>query len=137
MWRVSHSVGNLLEARLASTDSGAVSAFLGAIVQAVAVAPSPVVGILDLSELRVFGREDAELFVSVMRRNNPRVKRTAIVVSADALFALQMERLVRAAALTDRRVFRTAGQALAWLTEVLSPEEAAQARGFLTSQNLT
>jgi hypothetical protein len=131
MWTVANSVGKLVEARLTATDSDAVAACLGAIAQMVARAPRPVAGILDLSQVRVFGREDAELLVTVMRGDNPRVERTAIIVNADALFAMQMERLVRAAASPRRQVFRAAAHALGWLAEVLSPEEAARARAFI------
>jgi hypothetical protein len=131
MWTVKNSVGKLVEARLTTTDSQAVAACLAAIAQTVASAPRAVVGILDLSEVRVFGREDAELLVSVMREDNPRVERTAIVVNADALFAMQMDRLVRAAALPRRQVFRAAAPAITWLAEVLNSEEIASARAFM------
>src|SRR5450432_1847801 len=118
MWTVANSVGRLVEARLTTTDSDALAACLGSIAQTVANASSPVVGILDLTQLRVLGRDDAELLVAVMRRDNPRVERTAIVVNADALFGMQMERLVRAAASARRQVFRVPAQALGWLAEV-------------------
>src|SRR5260221_4072521 len=119
MWTVVNSVGKLVEARLSSTDSGEVGACLAEIAKLVALGPRPVVGILDMSQVRVLGREDADRFVAVMRGDNPRVERTAIVVNADQLLGLQMERLVRAAALPCRHVFRSAAPAVAWLAEVL------------------
>jgi hypothetical protein len=131
MWTVVNSVGKLVEARLTSADSGEVGECLAAIAKLVALAPSPVVGILDMSQVRVLGREDADRFVAVMRGDNPRVERTAIVVNADQLLGLQMERLVRAAALPRRQVFRSAAPAVAWLAEVLSFEEVARARAFM------
>jgi len=134
MWTVSNSVGKLVEARLKSTDSDALAACLDAIAQTVARAPCAVVGILDLSQVRVFGREDAELILALMRKDNPRVERTAIVTNADALLAMQMDRLVRAAGLPHRRVFRVATRALSWLAEVLSPEERARAHAFMGVQ---
>jgi hypothetical protein len=131
MWTVVNSVGRLIEARLTTTDSAAIFACLSAIAHAVANSPCPVVGILDLSQVRVFGPEDAEHMVTVMRGHNPRVERTAILVNGDALFGMQMERLVRAAAARNRQVFRFGSQAVAWLSEVLSPEELARARSFI------
>ncbi len=131
MWTVQNSVGRLVEARLTTTDSNSAAACLAAIAQLVASAPFRVVGLLDVSRVRVFGREDAELFVAVMREDNPRVERTAILINGDALVGMQMERLVRAAALPRRQVFRAAGPAIAWLAEVLSPEEVARARAFM------
>ncbi|HWZ89675.1 MAG TPA: hypothetical protein VNW92_12515 [Polyangiaceae bacterium] len=131
MWTVVNSVGKLVEARLTSADSGEVGACLAEIAKLVAIAPRPVVGILDMSQVRVLGREDADRFVTVMRGDNPRVERTAIVVNADQLLGLQMERLVRAAALPRRQVFRLATPAVAWLAEVLSFEEVARARAFM------
>ncbi len=122
-----------MEARLTTTDSNAVAACLGAIGHLVASAPLRVVGLLDLSQVRVFGREDAELLVSVMREDNPRVERTAIVVNSDPLLEMQMARLVRAAALPRRQVFRVVGPAITWLAEVLTPEEVARARAFMVS----
>jgi len=121
-----------VEARLTTTDSAATLACLSAIAQTVADSPCPVVGILDLSHVRVFGPEDAQHMLGVMRGHNPRVERTAILVNGDALFGMQMERLVRAAAARNRQVFRFGSHAVAWLSEVLSPEETARAKSFLS-----
>jgi hypothetical protein len=121
----------LVEARLTTTDESAAAACLAAIAQLVASAPFRVVGLLDISRVRVFGREDAELLVAVMREDNPRVERTAILINGEALFGMQMERLVRAAALPRRQVFRAAGPAIAWLAEILNREEVARARAFM------
>lgn len=131
-WTVASSVGKLVEARLTATESEAVAAFLAAITEAVANAKEPVVGILDLTEVRVFGQADAERLVAVMRKDNPRVERTAIIVNGDRLLTMQMQRLVRAAAWPCRQVFRDATRAIAWLGEVLGPEEVARAHAFMT-----
>jgi len=131
MWTVVNSVGRLVEARLTTTDSAATLACLSAIAHTVAESTRPVVGILDLSHVRVFGPEDAEQMLAVMRGHNPRVERTAILVNGDALFGMQMERLVRAAAARNRRVFRVGSQAVTWLSEVLTPEEIERARSFV------
>jgi hypothetical protein len=131
MWTVASSVGKLVEARLMTADSYAVAACLGAIAETVASAPCPVVGLLDMTQVRVLAQEEAQLLLSVMREDNARVQRTAIVINADPLFGMQVERLVRAAGLPQRQVFRVPAQAVGWLAEVLSPEETARARAFM------
>jgi hypothetical protein len=131
MWTVASSVGKLVEARLTSADSRAVAACLSAIADTVAKAPCPVVGLLDMTQVRVLGQEEAQLLLSVMRGDNARVQRTAIVINADPLFGMQMERLVRAAGLPQRQVFRVPARAVGWLAEVLSAEETARARAFI------
>jgi hypothetical protein len=130
MWSVSHTVGKLVEARLTCADGAEVAACLRAIAGTVARAPSAVVGVLDLSGQRVLARTEADLFLSVMREDNPRVTRTAIIVNGDALLEMQIERLVRAAALPERAVFRAKAPALHWVCQALSATEAARARAF-------
>lgn len=131
MWTVASSVGKLVEARLTSADSHAVTAFLGAIAETVVNAPRPLVGLLDMTPVRVLAQEEAQLLLSVMRVDSTRVQRTAIVINADALLGMQMERLVRASGLPQRQVFRVAARAIGWLAEVLTPEETARARAFI------
>jgi hypothetical protein len=130
MWTVRQTVGKLVEARITRADSAEVCACLTAIASTVARAPVAVVGVLDVSELSVLARAEAELFLGVMRDNNPRVTRTAIVLSGDVLLEMQIERLVRAAALPTRSVFRDKAAALRWLCQALSATEAARARAF-------
>jgi len=131
MWTVRNSVGKLVEARLSTVNAEALTECLAAIAQAVAAIHQPVVGVFDLARVRVLGREEADLLVNVMRGDNPRVERTAIVVRGDALLEMQMDRLVRAAAMPRRQVFRFNQDALIWLSECLSATELARARAFL------
>jgi len=132
MWTVKHTVGRLVEARFASVEAGALTECLTAIADTVARAPQRVIGIFDLARARVLSKEETELLVNVMRVDNPHVERTAIIVTGDALLEKQMERLVRAAGLPYRRVFRLRNEALYWLSECLSTVELAQARSFLS-----
>ena len=132
MWTVQRVVGKLVEARLTKGDSNEVVACLTAIADTVVRAPGPVVGLFDLSQIQVLGRAEAKMLLDVMRQDNPRVERTAILVHGDALLEMQMERLVRAAALPTRQVFRLAGHAVYWLSPSLSPQELARVQLFLS-----
>ena len=131
MWTVRNSVGKLVEARLSTVNAAALAECLAAIAQAVSTIQQPVVGVFDLARVRVLGRDEADLLVNVMRGDNPRVERTAIVVRGDTLLEMQMDRLVRAAAMPRRQVFRAHQDALHWLSECLSTSELARARAFL------
>jgi hypothetical protein len=130
MWTVTQTVGKLVEARLRRADSAEITACLNAIASTVARAPGAVAGVLELSHESVLARADAELFLSVMREVNPRVARSAILVTGDALLEMQIERLVRTAGCSQRGVFRAPDRALRWLSEALSATETARARDF-------
>ena len=70
----------------------------------------------------------AELFIAM----NTRLDRVAIIVArSNATLALQLERLVRQAKYTNRRVFYAPDDAIAHLEPVLSAPEIARAREFL------
>ena len=134
MWTVRNTVGKLVEARLTTGDEAAVVECLLAISHLVARAEVPVVGIFDLARVRVLGKETQEHLLGVMRGDNPRVERTAIVVRSDALLEMQMDRLIRAASMPHRQVFRARNEALLWLAECLSATELARARAFLNEE---
>jgi hypothetical protein len=131
MWTVQNVVGRLVEARLTKGDTNEVTACLTTIADTVASATQPVVGLFDVSQIQVLGRAEAELLLKVMRDDNPKVERTAILVHGDALLEMQIERLIRAAALPTRQAFRLAGHAVRWLSPVLSPTELARLQLFL------
>ena len=131
MWTVQNVVGRLVEARLTNGDPDEVTACLTAIADTVARAEQPVVGLFDVSQIQVLGRAEADIFLKVMREDNQRVERTAILVHGDALLEMQIERLIRAAALPIRQAFRLAGHAVRWLGPSLSPAELARVQLFL------
>jgi hypothetical protein len=131
MWTVQKLAGRLIEARMTKGDPEEVTACLTAIADAVASSHVPVVGLLDLSQIQVLGRAEADLLLKVMREDNPKVERTAILVHGDALLEMQVERLIRAASWPHRKTFRLAGQAMRWLAATLSPAESASLQRFL------
>ena len=72
----------------------------------------------------------AELFVQM----NARMERVAILVApSNATLILQLERIVREASFTKRRVFREPGPAVAYLSEGLDAVEAQRAADFLAA----
>jgi hypothetical protein len=69
-----------------------------------------------------------ELFIHM----NPRLERVAILVArTNATLALQLQRIVREAKYSARRVFHTADDAQAHLAPVLETDELARMRTFL------
>lgn len=78
----------------------------------------------DLRQAQVLGEAHAARLVSIMRGDNRKVLRTALLLpEGNAILALQFERIVREAANPARRIFRDRSAAMRWLLEVLEPEE--------------
>ncbi|UQA55724.1 hypothetical protein [Polyangium aurulentum] len=89
-----------------------------------ATVPGQVVFCTDLRAGRVLTEQVAERVIGVMRWDNPKVRRTALLLpEGHAVLALQFERIVRAAGNPARRTFLHADQAARWLGEVLNPAE--------------
>jgi hypothetical protein len=87
----------------------------------------------DLRPVRILVPEVAEALLEAMRRDNPVLDRSAILVSDSALFSLQMERLVREARNPNRRTFRDEAGLVDWVSEVLTQTERRRAIEFLRS----
>lgn len=86
----------------------------------------------DVRAAQVLGDKIADKVMASMRRENPRVERTALLVpTKSAVLALQFERLIREAGNPARRAFRDAAQAAAWLNEVLTPAEQKSLAEYL------
>ena len=74
----------------------------------------------------VLSQSTADAFIAMFSVFNPRIQRSAVLLSSQhATFNLQVERLVREARNPARRTFRAVPDMLAWLGEVLTPEESA------------
>jgi hypothetical protein len=91
-----------------------------------------VVAILDARTYGVEPPEAAEHFVGSLKRDNPRIERSAFLVEPrQALLGLQLERVIREAQNPRRRLFRSVGDAVAYLEPVLTREERARLDAFL------
>jgi hypothetical protein len=82
----------------------------------------------DLSGARTFPPEVAERFVALMKVDNPKIERSGFLIGQNATFALQIERMLRAAGSSSRLTFRAVADLTAWLSKVCDePEQRALA----------
>jgi len=93
--------------------------------------PGRVVFLSDLRKLDLLDQVVFDNLVEMLRTDNPKVERNAMIVGTASSVAMQLERLVVQAGHPGRRVFRSAGAAVRWIEEVLSAEEITRARVFL------
>jgi hypothetical protein len=89
------------------------------------------VGVVDLLQADVLPVPVVETLISVMAASAPQVERTAFLVRESALFALQLERVIRNSNHPDRRVFRSPDGLQEWLAEVLDPQEQTRLAQFI------
>jgi hypothetical protein len=135
MFTVESRVGRLLEVRSETLHTRAeVTQLFGMIRADLARRPrtESVVICADYRRLTVFPDDVADVYRSMLLQFNPRVARSAFIVSKDgALAQLQLSRLVREAENPERRVLRDVASIMQWLGEVLSPPERARIAQFL------
>jgi hypothetical protein len=93
----------------------------------------------DLFHCEMFSGEVSDKLIGMLKHDNPKVERTALLVRGGA-FAVQVERMVAEAARAasdsgkpapPRRTFRDKLAARDWLQEVLSPDERARLHEFV------
>ncbi|HWE30927.1 MAG TPA: hypothetical protein VHB97_23125 [Polyangia bacterium] len=86
----------------------------------------------DLSTARTFSPETTERFVALMRSDNAKLERSAVLLGTQsATFGLQVERMVREANHPGRRTFRERAELFTWLTPVLTEAEQTALGQFL------
>lgn len=79
--------------------------------------------------------ESAEVHATILRRDNPRVERAALVAPPDQpALAAQIERLIEGASHAGRKLCRTDTEAETWLAPALSGVERMRLRAFLSSR---
>jgi hypothetical protein len=134
MYLIENFVGRLIEVRVETPVAPEELEAFGRRLRAV-LAPHafPVAFCVDLRGARLFPPEVSDGFVALMRADNPRLDRSAFLVSESALFSLQVERMIREAGSPKRRTFREAAELSTWLGETLSPEEKARLVAYLSS----
>src|SRR5262245_21775633 len=125
---VERKVGRLIEALMRSpVTPEEIETSDRAMTEAAQKLRVPIVIIADFRHARFLLEEHAKLLAEVFRRHNAHVERSAILTSAEsAVGVLQMERLIREAQFPARRAFRDAAEAVAWLSEILTPTESAR-----------
>jgi hypothetical protein len=131
---VANHVGRLIEVRVVpplSMDEA--TRFMQEVVRLTSLQQGKIVACTDLrTGTRTIDPDSIDLMAGIMRSENPRLERNALIVSpASATFVLQMERMVKTAAAPQRRIFKSRGEAEAWLGEVLNGAERGRLRAFL------
>ncbi|MEW5847678.1 MAG: hypothetical protein AB2A00_02650 [Myxococcota bacterium] len=91
-----------------------------------------VVALVDLRQCGVVPTEVAEQFIQMLKKDNPVMERSAFLLdSGQATLGLQVERIIREAGNPNRRSFRTATEAVTFVSEVVTPEERAAVQAFV------
>lgn len=129
-YQIECRVGRLIETRLEWLNTASdLNLVEEALIRAFGQAGASAVICSDWRGIEVFSPEVGEALIELLRRDNVRIERSALLLSpGGAIFNLQVERLLREAGNPARRAFRNVDHLLAWLGEVLSPEETQSAR---------
>ncbi len=132
MFTSENHVGRLVELRIRSpvTDEE-VAELLDTQLEHIRRLEQRFVAVTDLRQAYVFPPHVADGFIALLESANPRLERSGILVSESAVFSMQLERALDAAANPHRRAFRSAEELAAWLGEVLSEPERQRLEQFL------
>ena len=134
MWSIEQVVGRLFEIRVASpfvpADLEPFGRRLGMMLARLRPGQR-VACCTDVSGAFIFGPEVSEWLIKVMQRDNPVLERSAFSIGPSAMFALQVERMLKQANSPLRRAFREPAPLLSWLGEILTPPERERLTVFL------
>lgn len=132
MWSCEHHSGRLIEIRLqGSTKIEDLVQLRDKHVGILTHLPGQVVILTDVRKVHLFQSDTSDTLIAMMAALNPRIERSAILVSESALVRLQASRVIQESGQTIRRLFDDPADLLTWLGEVLTGEELARARLFL------
>jgi hypothetical protein len=130
---VACNVGRLVEARLIAPKTVRhISELTEAMRRSFVTAGTSCVICADWRTAPLLAPEVADALVDLLRRGNAHFERSAVLLPGhNALFELQVERVIREAGHPSRRHFRQAPAMRAWLSEVLDPRETRRLNEFL------
>jgi hypothetical protein len=132
MFTIENHVGRLIELRMTSPMAiEDLAGFHEAVSRVVEGHGNQVVGVTDLLSARVFPQPVTDRLTLIIRQESPRVERNAILVGEGAVFSMQTERIIRDAAMPNRRAFRNPNDLSAWLGEVLNAAERRRLLEFM------
>jgi len=132
MFEANHRVGRLVELRVESPlKPEEVVALREKHMKNVLAIPGPFVAVTDLRKAYVFPQAIVEGFMQMLQRANPKLERSAILISDSATFSLQVGRILEEVGNPDRRTFHSPFELQAWLGEVLDRDERRRLRDFL------
>jgi hypothetical protein len=132
---IENRVGRLVEARVfelrTREDVDDYSRDLGIQVMRIPRSIRPIL-CADHRPVVVYAQPAADRLIELFTHMNTRLERVAVVVArSNATLAMQLQRIVREAAYSARRVVHDAEDAHAHLAPVLSPDELSRMRDFL------
>jgi hypothetical protein len=127
-------VGRLVEARLVAPRTQAhIGDFAEALRKTFAAVGAPCVICADWRQATLLAPEVADALVGLLRMGNAHFERSAVLLpNGNALFTLQVERVIREANHPARRTFRQAPAMRQWLSETLDAAETRRLYEFLT-----
>ena len=132
MHHVEHHVGRLVEVRLASPlNADEVQRFVTELNAVLKKLPGKYVGLVDLHDAHVFPPAISESLIQLLSAAAARVERAAFLINESAIFALQVERILRSSNSENRRAFRNVDEAVKWLGDVMTPEERVRLKTAL------
>ena len=138
MWTIESRVGRLIELQIASpiglAELEPLGQRLSELLRRQRQLGQRVVACTNLTGANLFAPEVAEWFIRLMYSDNQLLERSGFLIGTSAMFALQLERMLKQAASPLRRAFREPAVLLSWLGEVLSAQEHARLRQFLSEQ---
>jgi precorrin isomerase len=131
-------VGRLLEIRVAMghRNIADVEEMFRAISSEMAKEPARrLVIVTDWRRCPLMDGQAAERLMQNMSANNARVERSAALASYDAPTAvMQFARLIRESNFAHRKIFMQPHELIAWLDQVLDPDEQKRLREFLAER---
>lgn len=93
--------------------------------------PGKYVGWVDLREAHVFPGAVSESLIQLLSAAAARVERAAFLINDSAIFAMQVERILRSSNSDNRRAFRSPEEAIRWLGEVMTSEERVRLKTMM------
>jgi hypothetical protein len=128
-------VGRLLEIRIEAgcQNTADVTAIFAAIQQETAQLSDAqsLVAVSDWRKCTVMAEDAASHVIAGMRRANPRIERIGALLPSSSIAMLQFVRMVREGNSSRRKGFKDPEALIAWLSEVLTAEEASRLRAFV------
>lgn len=132
MHKVDNVTGRLVEVKVAPPLTlEEIEGFVDELRATINRIPGRYVGLVDLRQADVFPVEVAQALIELLSRMADRVERTAFLIGESAVFALQIERVIRKSVNPHRKAFRNAADLESWLGEVLTDRERERLGEFL------
>jgi hypothetical protein len=132
MHTVQNVAGRLVEVRVATPLTlEEVQQFVDEHRAAISRIPERYVGVVDLHRADLFPTEVAQSLIQLLSTMADRVERSAFLIGESALFALQIERVIRNSENPNRKCFREPKPLADWLGQVLIDRERLRLDEFL------